>query len=67
MSILNRISGYKTIVGGVLHAVWFVYYFFFNKEVGSEMQWRGHAIIGTLTTVGIAHKAHKKIKKGGQK
>ena len=61
MNMLNKLNGYKTILGGVLHAAWFVYYFFFNKEVGSEMQWRGHMVIGVLTGIGLFHKAQKNI------
>lgn len=58
----SKISGFKTILGGVLHAAWFVYYMWF-AEVETEMQWKGHAVIGLLTGVGLAHKATKQYKK----
>ena len=59
MKILDNISGYKTIFGGVLHALWFIYYMFIEKNIDTEMQWRGHGIIGILTGVGLGHKAYK--------
>lgn len=56
--VWSKISGFKTILGSVLHAAWFGYYIWVG-EVDVEMQWRGHGIIGVLTGVGLAHKAKK--------
>lgn len=55
----NKVSGYKTIFGGILHAAWFVYYMWIG-EVDMDLQWRGHGIIGILTGTGLAHKAYKR-------
>ena len=57
-NVWNKISGWKTYAGAILHAVWFVYYMFID-QVDTEMQWRGHAVIGLLTGTGLAHKAYK--------
>ena len=59
--IWNNLDGAKTILGGLLHAVWFLYYAIFNKDISVEHQITGHTIIGVLTGVGILHKAQKYI------
>ena len=56
---LSKINGYKTFVGGVLHAAWAIYYLFIDQAIESEMQWRVHGIIGILTGTGLAHKVYK--------
>lgn len=59
MNIWKRIRGWKTVIGGMLHAAWFVYYMFIDKTIPSELQWRGHEIIFILTAVGIGDKVYR--------
>ena len=57
--IWKHLDGLKTIIGGILHATWFLYYVIFNKDISVEHQLTGHGIIGILTGVGIGHKIFK--------
>lgn len=57
--MLERLNGYKTLIGGVLHAAWFIYYLFVDKSIDTETKWTGHGIIGILTGVGLTHKIYK--------
>ena len=54
--IWRHLDGIKTLVGGLLHAVWFLYYVIFDRTISIEHQLTGHGVIGILTGVGLGHK-----------
>lgn len=54
--IWRHLDGIKTLVGCLLHAVWFLYYVIFDRKISIEHQLTGHGIIGILTGVGLGHK-----------
>lgn len=58
-NISKATNGYKTIIGGILHAVWFCYYVFVDKTIDVDTKYVGHGIIGIITGIGITHKIIK--------
>lgn len=64
--IWRHLDGIKTLIGGLLHAAWFLYYVIFDRTIPLEHQLTGHGIIGILTGVGLGHKIVKaKAKRNG--
>jgi len=54
-------SGFKTYTGIGLHVAWFVANLLYKDLASDAEVVTGHALIGTLTGVGIAHKIEKKV------
>ena len=65
--IWKRLNGKKTIIGIGLHATWFIANMIFKDFATVDEALTGHALIGTITGVGIGHKINKAIDKANQK
>lgn len=55
----NYLSGKKTYIGIGLHAAWFIANLAFKDIATTEEVITGHALIGTITGVGVGHKIAK--------
>jgi hypothetical protein len=65
--IWQKLNGKKTVIGISLHAVWFVANMVFKDFATMDEVLTGHALIGTITGVGIGHKINKSIERANQK
>lgn len=54
-------NGKKTVIGLLLHTAWFVSNLVFKDMANTNEVLTGHALIGTITGVGIGHKINKAI------
>lgn len=61
--MIKALNGKKTIIGGILHLIWFAIYIYGHitkqYEISDDLQLRGHAIVFVLTGTGIIHKIKK--------
>ena len=59
----DSINGLKTLIGSILHAIWFGIYIYGEitkkYEIDGGLQLRGHGIIFILTGVGLVGKYQK--------
>ena len=65
--IWEKLNGKKTAIGIGLHAAWFISNMIFKDFATTEEVLTGHALIGTITGVGIGHKINKAIDRANQK
>lgn len=54
-------NGKKTVIGILLHSGWFLSNLIFKDMANNNEILTGHALIGTITGVGIGHKINKAI------
>lgn len=65
--IWSAINGKKTAIGIGLHVAWFVANMAFKNISTDEQAITGHALIFSVTGVGIGHKINKAIEKANNK
>lgn len=71
MKIVSKIweafNGKKTIIGIAMHAAWFAANIAFKDLSTQDEAITGHALIFTVTGVGIGHKISKKVNQAIEK
>ncbi len=58
-TLWNKLNGYKTGIGVLLHVTWFLLNLIFKELSTDPETLTGHGLIFTMTGVGIGHKVYK--------